>query len=340
MNDKIVFCENMLWHFYFGANGICVSKLQQNPNTATVFDSGYFDFDVISDGDRTIHLICQDKEGSVIYFLYTDSVWHKKVIFLSKTKTAYTKSFKLISNKSLVCAAYTIVKDSRPMIVFQYLNASAPPLVIDYVTSAPRSFFVLPKSNFDIDIFYQNLDGFLGYKTYIWSKKDFSPFNSICENCSSPFAVSERKVAALSGSRIVFFENGIQTDIYNSYGSDLSAPSCQIINGEMFVIWQQGSLTFYSKQLQTGFSGASRFLSPLSMPLLFEIKTSAKDTSYIYAYQVQNKINLLSPSSALSVEDFFAKKEGYASLSEDDKLDEILKRIDAIYSLLDERKRF
>lgn len=332
MNDKIVFFENKIWHFYFSNSGICVSNPEENANTYVVFDNGYFDFDVVCD-EKAIHLLCQDKEGAVIYFTYTNSEWHKKVIFLSKTSSPYTKSFKLILSKSLICAIYTIVKDSRPMLVFQHLNTAAAPFVIDYITSAPRSFFALAKDNFDIDIYYQNSSGILGFKNYVWSKKEFGSFNALCDGCSSPFSVDSAKTAALAGNKIVFFENNIQSEVYNSYGIELSAPFCCKINEEIFVMWQQGSMTFYSKKLKNGFSPPSRFVLPFGLPRIFEIKTTLKDTVYLYGSLSQNKINLLSPSHPLGLKDFFSQNET-PKFSDSEKIDIILKRLNEIYSLL------
>lgn len=313
--------------------GICAKKLNSSEEMTVVFDNGCFDFDVISDFNQTIHLICQDKNGNVMYFIYTNSVWQKKCLLVSKNATPYTKSFKLIKVKNLLFTLYTIVKDSRSMLVCQHLNSENTPIVCDYITNAPRSFFTYLHTNSDIDIFYQNSSGVLGYKKYIWSKKDFGAFCELCDGGISPFAVSESEFAALCGNKIIFFDGNTQYEIYNSFGNELSSIVCYKTNSELFIMWQQGHLTFYSKRLANGFSPPSRFLVPFGAASLFEIKTASENPIYLYASVQQNKINLLSPSSVINLEDFF-------SFSKTDKLDIIMQKLDKIYSLLGGSKYF
>lgn len=333
MNNKLIWCENKIWNFYFQNNAIYFRIIGENGQASQIAGDAYFDFDVISDNKNNIYIIFQDRDGSIIYLSYINRTWHKQVLLMSKTKTAYTKSFKLMMCSELLLTIYTIVKDAKPMLIFQYLNAASSPVVADYLSPAPRSFFAYPNENCDIDIYYQNSEGILGCKTYIWSKKEFGGFNDILKDANSPFAIGKNQIAAISNGRIVYIDNDSKTDLYNSYGSELYAPYCCILDGTKYFMWQQGNLIFHLKETENGFSIPSKFSSPFSIPVIYEIKSTPKDTVYMYGVQNNNNITLMSPGLPVSVNDFFAKK-ALKTDENGDKLDIILKKLNNIEKMM------
>lgn len=314
MNDKILKAKNRLWHFYY-KNAIYVKSIPSSAASVVTSDA-YFDFDVICQGD-TFHLIAQDKTGSVIYFKGFPGKWEKEVLLVSKTKTAYNKAFKIIVCGKLIFAFYIIVKDSKAMLVFHCINEKITPIVIDYITPSPRSFFVYTDPDSNLFIYYTNSDGALGKRIYRWSKKAFEPFEAIKENASCPFAADDNTLSYISAGKLFFGGE----EVFSSAGGELSAP----IIYKDYVMWHMSGTVFYL--------GPERAVKKLPLPSpaasVFEIKDS-ENPIYLYAATGAGSISLAVPDPPLSLADIFKedKKGG------EDKLDLILKRLDAIERLI------
>lgn len=335
MVNKIILFKDKLINFYF-SDGIIFSKtLEENSIPAKIIEDVYFDFDVISDSDENIHIICQSNDGSIIYLLFSNGNWEKNVLLLSKTKTAYTKSFKLIMCSKLICLFYTIVKDAKPFLIFQHINTQAAPVVIDYISSAPRSFFVYPKENFDIDIYYQNQNGELGFKTYIWSKKEFSSFSVVCDKANNPFVIGDRELIANRDGTILYIGSKKTSDIFKTFSKEHPLPFSHKSATSTYFIWKDGNSLIFSKETPNGFSFPQKIPSPYQTPHLCEIKTTPKDTVYMFGIAMKNTISLLSPSGSISVSELF-KKADSPNKNKQIKIDIILNKLKELERMIKE----
>lgn len=173
------------WHFFYQpGSGICFKKKAETKwnNYEILLKDGQSDFDVMIDSRGNIHLACQDQVGSIIYLMYNGTQWHKYTILQSKANRTYPKHFKMLSINGWINLFYIIEYKGKNLLIHQILdNNNVSPNVIDYISKTERPFCVQADSSNNIHIYYQSESdsGRLGYKTYIWSKKQWSDFISI-----------------------------------------------------------------------------------------------------------------------------------------------------------------
>ena len=190
------------WHFFYHAkDGICFEKKLETgwDEYQILFKNSMNDFDVTVDHRDYIHLVCQDKTGSIIYLTYNNRQWQKYVILKSKSAKAYRKNFKMLLVNQWINLIYTIEYKEKTLLVHHVLdNRDVPPNVIDYINDTQRSFCAAVDNSSNMHIFYQSdaQSGRLGYKTYIWSKKTWSHFTSVQEQSTdirSPYAIVDKQ---------------------------------------------------------------------------------------------------------------------------------------------------
>ncbi|WP_094548278.1 hypothetical protein [Petroclostridium xylanilyticum] len=173
------------WYFFHHTNtGICFKKKLENEwsDYEILLKDGQGDFDIIIDPRDNIHLICQDKLGSIIYLMYNGQQWHKYVILQSKNNKAYPKYFKMLFVNGWINLFYVIQYKDKNLLVHHILdNNNVSPNVIDYIVTSARPFSVSAENSGNIHIYYQdNTDSNkIGYRVYMWSKKTWSDFISI-----------------------------------------------------------------------------------------------------------------------------------------------------------------
>ncbi len=337
MNDKIIFYKDKLINFYFQNDAIFSKVIDNISPSVKVIDGVYFDFDVISDSTDAIYLICQTLEGGIILMSYSNNSWQKETLLISKTKTAYKKSFKLIMCSKLICAFYTIVKDAKPLLIFQHINSGSSPIVVDYITNARRSFFVYTNENFDIDLYYQDLNGDLVLKTYIWSKKAFGEKSIVHSGANNPFAIAQKKLVANLNGEIIYIDNFSSSKICKTFKNEHPIPYCCNIFGEWHFMWQEENCIYYTKQAADGFSSPQKFSHTFLSPSLLEIKKTPIDTAYMFCVKNQNSISLLSPSSPILLSDFFKGRSNIRNISKEShksKIDIVIEKLEAIEKLL------
>ncbi len=179
MQEYIVSCEEMWWHFFYKSEyGLCFkTKAGAHFNDFEILlKDVQDDFCVISLGN-SIHAVCQDNSGSVLYLKYTDKKWEKITLLASKTGVAYPKYFRLVSVGSFINLYYVINHKEKYMLIHQILNGASPePTVVDYISISSRPFSVSSHSSTDLSICYANSQGICGVRTFRWSQKNYSPF--------------------------------------------------------------------------------------------------------------------------------------------------------------------
>ncbi|NLY43698.1 MAG: hypothetical protein GX066_06980 [Clostridiaceae bacterium] len=174
--------KNQQWHFFYHPNsGICYKKKSGSgwSDYEILFKAGLGDFDVLVDPKDNIHLVCQDKPGSIIYLMYNGQQWHKYILLQSKSSHTYPKYFKILFINGWINLLYIIRYKEKNMLVHQVLdNNNVEPSVLDYVETSACPFSASIDEQNNIHVYYKRSESpdKPGYRIYVWSKKSWSEY--------------------------------------------------------------------------------------------------------------------------------------------------------------------
>lgn len=179
MQEYIVSCEGMWWHFFNKLGyGLCFRKKDgaHFSDFEILLKDIQEDFCVIPLGN-SIHAVCQDNSGSILYLKYSGGKWEKVTLLASKIGSPYPKYFRLVTVGSFINLYYVINHKEKHMLVHQILNGSSyEPTVVDYINMCAQPFSVCAHSSTDLSVCYANSQGICGIRTFRWSQKNYSPF--------------------------------------------------------------------------------------------------------------------------------------------------------------------
>lgn len=277
------------WHFFYQSNtGICFKRKLENQwsEYEILFKDGQGDFDVITDPRDNIHLICQDKLGSIIYLMYNGQQWHKYVILQSKSNRTYPKYFKMLLVNNWINLFYIIDYKDKNLLVHHVLdNSNVPPIVVDYIVKSARPFCVSTDNSNNIHVYYQSktVSDKIGYKWYIWSKKTWSDFISIhqdAEDVTLPYVIIDQddnihliylkkdiKNYSIIYKRKPFnsFDKSLwdkEVTVYNRCNEDV-LPVIIKADKKLWILWQQDIKVLSSSSDDDGITwkGPSQFMA-------------------------------------------------------------------------------
>ena len=146
------------FHIYYQkGNGI---SLRSNSDGAKILlRNGFYDFDCAYDPQRdAVHIIGQDREGSIVHILHDRDGWRKKNLLEGKLKLPYPKYFRLVREKEKIIAVYTIRHDGNCLLVSQIPGEDEVPCVIDYVSEISPRFWAGIHGG-AVSVIYIDLDG-------------------------------------------------------------------------------------------------------------------------------------------------------------------------------------
>lgn len=177
------------WHHFFTKPGYGLCLREKNGVHFSDFEillgDCAEDFYVLPLGE-SIHVVCQDTSGAIIYLYYDGLVWKKLILFSSKDARPYPKHFALIPVGSHINLYYVIEYKEKYMLVHQILNRpDDEPTVVDYISHSTTPFSVCYNPSGDITVCYKNTEGISGTRTYRWSQKKYSPFVKLIVPASS-----------------------------------------------------------------------------------------------------------------------------------------------------------
>ncbi|WHH58367.1 hypothetical protein [Petroclostridium sp. X23] len=277
------------WHFFhLPSVGICYKKKSENQwnDYEILLKNGEGDFDVTQDARDNIHLVCQDKLGSIIYLMYNGQQWHKYTILQSKTNRAYAKHFKIVYVNKWINLFYIIDYKDKSLLIHHMLdNSNVPPNVIDYVIKNERPFSISVDNSDNIHVYYQSsIDSErMGYRIYLWSKKTWTGFTAIDQqdrNVCLPYTLIDRD----DNIHLVYLKkNEKYYDIlytrkpFNSFDKALwdkasiiyarcpggTQPVMFKTEGKLWILWQQDIKVYSSSSDDDGitWSRASQFIA-------------------------------------------------------------------------------
>ncbi len=180
------------WYFFFREkSGICYANLinKRLPSFDILFSEGMGDFDVIVDINDSLHLICQDKRGNIVYLVSRNDKWLKYVILESKSQNHYPKHFKILLVNDSINLFYVIDHNEDKLFVHQILSSSnQPPEVVGVISESAFPFYVTHDGDGDIYAYYMNTaaENRIGYCKYLSSKKVWLEFSALEELAYSP----------------------------------------------------------------------------------------------------------------------------------------------------------
>ena len=180
MNILVKERYDLIWHFYNNSHGICFCKTENESVTeySVLLSDVTGDFDAIIDDSDCIHLICQNKNGDIIYATHFNGQWRKTSLLKSKSQKPLFKNFTIKRVGNLLNLFYCIDYNGKTMLTHHIIeNTSAEPQIIDNIKD---DFSVTQDSNGNITVLYfSEIANEWGTKKYIWSQKSWSDFSAI-----------------------------------------------------------------------------------------------------------------------------------------------------------------
>ena len=175
MQEYIIAYNNTWIHFFIKPHvGLCYRKKNnlKFEDYKIIEPGASADFCVYSDGN-TIHVICQDEKGSVLYLFFDGDSWKRTVLLKSRTALSYKKHFVIVEISGYISVLYTIENKEKLMLIHQLLIGNAEPTVIDYIKYDSVPFCVYKHHETDFSLFYTNEEGSVCEIIYKWSQKQF-----------------------------------------------------------------------------------------------------------------------------------------------------------------------
>ena len=178
MQEYLVRHRGSWWHFYLKPfYGLCYRKFESGrfAGFEVLFPDAQADFNVTVVGE-SIHLVCQDSEGRIIYLTLIEEAWTKTVLLESKSPAPYPKYFELVPIGKYINLFYVISYQDKSMLVHQILGVERPPSVVDRITPRMPMFLASSHLGNDISVYYENEKGISGCRVFRWSQKSFTGF--------------------------------------------------------------------------------------------------------------------------------------------------------------------
>ncbi len=292
MQEYLIRCQGHWWHFFMKPfYGLCFRKRENGRflNFEVLLPEACEDFCAAGVGDG-IHIVCQDKSGSILYLTQEKEVWHKTTLLESKSSVPYPKYFSLVPMGGFLNLFYVIAYQEKHMLVHQILSApDKPPTVVDRITLQSPPFLSVAHTGTDITVLYENESGISGQRLYRWSRKEFGRFVPVhpAAGPSVRGALVEPgdrvRYAALqtvdSVSNLVYFEKTEQgqdtppVTVYLDCPKDAVPVFCHD-GGRLYLSWREngGVMSSYSVDDGGKWSKPVRYMKGASVsPVLYGI---------------------------------------------------------------------
>lgn len=198
-------------HFCHNSSGICFCTMTDAHTTEydVLLEGGQSDYDVLIDDSDTIHLICQNSQGDIIYLKNEEQDWRKYTLLKSKSPSAYPKDFRNLRVGNWISIIYAVDYKGKRLLSHHILENSDVPNAIDYAVGE----FACTRDEYgNIYLFYTNSAGVSGWRRFIWSRKEWSEFTSAAANgnIKNPHIYVNEKVhiAAVAEGNVVYISGG------------------------------------------------------------------------------------------------------------------------------------
>jgi len=166
-----------IYHFCHTKHGICVSS-NGTAEYQVILPDGEEDFDVTVDNNDGIHLVCQNKNGDIIYITKNGDNWDAQTLMQSRSRKSSKKNFSVQRAGNWINIIYLLEYKNSYVITHQIIGSNnSTPDVLDYTNG---EFSVAKDSYNNIYVLYYSLTyKNIGYMVYTWSKKEWSQFTPL-----------------------------------------------------------------------------------------------------------------------------------------------------------------
>ncbi|MBE7049128.1 MAG: hypothetical protein E7393_07225 [Ruminococcaceae bacterium] len=312
MSEYIVKYGDKWWHFFIKPfYGLCFRKKEGSrfSNFEVLLSDACDDFCVLS-VENQIHLVCQDKNGSILYLVMQDEMWRKTVLLESKSGTVYPKHFTLISIGGFINLFYIIMYKEKYMLVHQIITMEdRPPTVVDRIENTIPPFLVAAHTGTDISILYENESGTVGTRLYRWSRKTFAGFIPVNPSAKCFVRAFRHELGGrvryagfltVEGiQNLVYFEKNEAgeytepTTVYLDCSKEAAPVFCQ--DGErLYLVWQEagGIMSSYSINDGKKWSKPIRYMIPAGAETVLYGISENGETRYVYGYAKEQELVL------------------------------------------------
>lgn len=171
--------------FHKENTGICMSVLGKKNmwlENMPVIKDALPNFALHTDEADNIHILCQDRHGNILYWIYNNSTWNVTPILNSKNPSPYNKHLDIAYINKSMYFFYLLEYSGNRLLSFQTQKSHenlSNPKVIDYVDTSKFPFKIAQDGNNIFYIFYCFVDEKyhqLGYKKFISAKEQWSEF--------------------------------------------------------------------------------------------------------------------------------------------------------------------
>ncbi|MCH5186279.1 MAG: hypothetical protein J1F64_09175, partial [Oscillospiraceae bacterium] len=233
------------------------------------------DFCVKKDANGIMHILCINKQGDIVY-IKNGGVGH--TIIKSNGKI-FARRLMMYECDHRISLVYTADYGDEILLIYCILGMNAMPVTVDTVKD--DSFMLC-----DNKVYYQNSDGFLGYKDFSDGMPD--GFIPVAENAGSAHIIN------FHGEDIMIYktENGIVCG-KNEVIEDKYAerPIISERGTKLLIVWQSGGFIRYAESDDGGntFNTPMRFLNNNSSVQMYMIQ---KGDNFVYEYASEREYGI------------------------------------------------
>lgn len=179
-----------VWHFYHNSQGICFCKMNKDNigEYSVLYPEGTEDFDVLIDDSDSLHMVCRNVGGDIVYINHSKGKWHKGVVTEAKNPVNYSRNISLERVNNWLNILYYTEYKGKKMITHRILESeNLPPQVVD---CAEGDFSTAKDSMGNIYILYYSVkNNCFGMKKFWWSQKRWTEFEPVEKllGCKSSF---------------------------------------------------------------------------------------------------------------------------------------------------------
>lgn len=226
-----------IYHFCHNSRGICFCTMtdERIREYEVLLGNGRADFDVLVDDSDTIHLVCQDDTGSILHLKYEENIWKKYLVLQSKNPNSHAKNFNVQRVGSWLNVLYTINYKGQKMLSHQVIGHSDVPEAVDYISD---DFSVTKDDLGNIYVLYTNYNGDLGWRQYIWSKKEWTEFTPVKVSgrltSINIFVDEVVHITGLMDNSVMYVGNNCEQVIGNSG----TLPIFMKIRDSLYIVWE------------------------------------------------------------------------------------------------------
>lgn len=147
------------------------------------------DFDAVIDANNSIHIVCQDQSKNILYFLYQNEVWKKRIVLQAKENSdTYAEQFRLFCRNGYLRMTYIMEHKGEKMLCSHELyRENTLPQVLDLLDAECPIYAVTQNQSADTILSYYSKERqALGTLTHIWSQKQWGQFEIVNEHIPCP----------------------------------------------------------------------------------------------------------------------------------------------------------